>query len=603
MKKSLLALGALAVLTLPTASSCGGGGGGKGSSAVDNNNTSCRSAEKGTIVINFWHAFKNVNQKAIGDLTATFNERNKGKICVEMSSHNDYDTIFKDINSAVQAGTALPDVATTYPDHVATYQESNIVVDMKQFAFSADESVAMPKTGKDSWEDILESYRAESTNYRFTPADMTAEQGKMYSLPLNKSTEVMYYNKTFFDYWTGKTAKLKNGKTLSQIHEGFGDTLDDQIKNTGDTAKDTEYNIGPMGGLIQMYNDKGLLETKKPVEFGLKNPADINPSDPTTWWTWDDVRAVGKVVQAITKQKWNLFIETDEVTNYNKVTLANPSKSDPINILENGNLTLSYDSTSNLFVTLANQVNSYVSLNPSTATPELKFNSEEALAQYEMYETLYKEGIATVPQIIGDGTLKYATAPFTSEYLFLSVGSVAGANLNYGGAFETGTAPIPQTAGQAPKVIQQGTNITMLNKYGSVLDINNASTTSQGVVDKSKAAWEYVKFITGHEANLHFATHTTYLPTRSSVISSPEYTEYLNADSPERAALKTANLVAATGSTFTDPPFKSSGTIRSDAEIEIVNGLSSSQGMRTIISNYYQTCLKTLGITPSTEGK
>lgn len=595
MKKSLLALGALAVLTLPTASSCGGGGGG---SSGEDYNTSCRSAKKGTKVIKFWHAFKNVNQKAIGDLTAIFNKEHEGQICVEMSSHNDYDTIFEDINVAVQSGVALPDIATTYPDHVATYQESNIVVDMKQFAFSTDETVAMPKTGKDSWEDILESYRNESVNYRFNAADMAAKEGKMYSLPLNKSTEVMYYNKTFFDYWTGKTAKLKNGKTLSQIHDGFGDTLADQIHDTGDAAKDNEFNIGPMGGLIQMYNASGALETKTPVEFGLKNPADINPSDPTTWWTWDDVEKVGKIIQAITLQKYNVFTEGENVTFYKDVLLANPSKSDPIDITKTGNITLSYDSTSNLFVTLANQVNSYVSLNANTAAPELKFNSEEALAQYEMYERLYKEGIATVPQIIGDGTLKYATAPFTSEYLFLSVGSVAGANLNYGGTFETGTAPIPQTAGQAPKVIQQGTNITMLNKNGSALDITNPSTTSQSIVDKSKAAWEYVKYITGHDANLHFATNTTYLPTRTSVINSPEYVEYLNADSPERAALKTANLVAATGSTFTDPPFKSSGTIRSDAEIQIANGLSSTQGMRSIITAYYATCLKTLGITP-----
>lgn len=596
MKKKLLALSALAVLCLPSMASCGP----KDDTGSQSNDTSCKGVGKSTIVINFWHAFKNVNQKAIGDLTTKFNEANKGKICVEMSAQNDYDTIFKNITTAIQAGTGLPDIATTYPDHVATYQESNIVIDMDQYINSADETIAMPKTGNDSWEDILPSYREESQNYRFKAEDMGEGNGKTYSLPLNKSTEVMYYNKTFFDYWTGRTAKNKAGQTLSKILPDLGDTLADQIHSTGNEEADNKYNRGPLGGHIGMLNEQNIMEYKTPVEWGLKNPADIDPSDQSTWWTWSDVEQIGKIIQAITSQKYNVFAYTEALgaKKYNEVTLSNKSDADKIynQVKTRGNIALSWDSSSNLFVTLANQVNSYVSLDQN-AKPQLNFASESALNQYANFERLYDSGIVTIPTVIGDGTLKYATTPFTTEYLFLSVGSIAGAALNFGGLFETGVAPIPQASLDNPKVIQQGTNITMLNKRGSTIDITSTKEEDKKTINKTIAAWEYVKFITGHEANLHFATNTTYLPTRKSVIESEEYKQFLATDLPERKAMKIANTIAQTGATFTDPPFKNSGSIRSDAENKMKEGLTASASdMRSTITAYLEECKKTLGI-------
>lgn len=607
MKKKLLALSALAALCLPSVASCGGSKPtGSDSGSMD---TSCKSAPKGTIVVTFWHAFKNVNQKTIMELTQRFNEEHKGKVCVEMSAQNDYDTIYNQMIAVIQAGSSvpLPDIATTYPDHVASYANSNIVIDMDQYINSSDASIAMPKTGSESWEDILPSYREESTSYRFNADDMKAEKGKTYSLPLNKSTEVMYYNKTFFDYWTGKEAVTKNGEHITDIYPslGLGNKLEDQIhKPSGSVTQEQcdKFNQGAAGGLVKMIDKtdgkNGKEKYKTPVEWGLKNPADIDPSDISTWWTWDDVKTQGEIVQAITKSKYNFFKGGTVPSLYTEVQLSNPSSSDKIysNRAKNGNVLLSYDSSSNLFVTLANQVNSYVSLDQN-AKPQLKFTSKEALDQYEMYEKLYDAGIATIPGLIGDGSLKYATTPFTNEYLFLSVGSIAGANLNFGGLFETGVAPIPQASLSNAKVIQQGTNITMLNRKGSTIDITSKDPKDQAVIKKTLATWEYVKFITGHDANLEFATKTTYLPTRTSVINSKEYQAFLNSNVGERKALKVANTIAQTGATFTDPPFVNSGNIRSGSENQFIDGLSASASdMRSTITAYYEECKKTLGI-------
>lgn len=603
MKKNLLKLGAIVGLCLPAVASCGGPKpstssagpstsvegstsiGGSSSSTIGEDTSCTEAGQQGATIIRFWHALKNVNQQAIHDLTLQFNQLHRGSICVEMTAQNDYDTIFKNINNTITAQEdTFPDLATTYPDHVASYANSRAVIDMKQYR--DDPTIGM--TSED-WNDILPSYRAESVNYRFNTADVNAEEGKMYSLPLNKSTEIMYFNKTFFDYWTGKeTVKMASGQTISQIQEGkdIGDNLAANTKDpvTAGQKEADAHNRGRYGPYIQM--DGG--EWKTPAEYGLKNPADIDPTDPTTWWTWDDVEKIGQIIQVITKTKADLTEPT--LRTYNEVALANYSPNDPIDIKNTGNVTLSYDSPSNLFVTLANQANSYVRLENQTDGsfgPTYLFDEGDAADAYTQFDDLFEAGITTIPGAIGDGSLKYATNPFTSKYLFLSVGSVAGAALNSAGSFETGTAPIPQLDTKNSKVIQQGTNITMMNLKGADISLSNPGATSEAIVEKTKKTWEYVKFLTSKASNLYFATHTTYMPTRTSVINDPEYVAYLSADLAERKALQTSNKIATTNTLFTDPPFVGSGNVRSDAENVILDGLMGKQtSLRQEILNY-----------------
>lgn len=554
-------------------------------------NTAC-DGKDGSTVINFWHALNNVNQTAVFELTNRFNAAHKGDICVSMTSQTNYDNIFENIISAIKSNgnAGFPDLATTYPDHVATYAQSDAVVDMTPYA--SDSTIGYPATGDDSYNDILPNYRRESTNYRFTGADLASPEGKMYSLPLNKSTEIMYYNKTFFDYWSGKTAKMADGKTITDIHTWPGDKLEDTLRTTTTDPGKTEeqlkaLNLGEDGPYIT-YNGK----TGYPSDLGFKNPADIDPSNPATWWTWDDVRTIGEIIQIITKSK--IDPTNIDYKKYNEVILANDSNTNPSQIKERGNWSFSYDSPTNLFVTLANQVNSYVRLeddNKGGVAPNFLFNSRDARGLYKTYADLFDDGIATVPGAIGDGTLSYATTPFISSYLFLSAGSVAGAALNSSGSFETGTAPIPQYSTENAKVIQQGTNLTMMGLKSSTIG-GDAQRK-----EKAEKTWEYVKYLTSHEANLYFATHTTYMPTRTSVINSDEYKAYLNAGTAERNALKTAIAVSNNdGVLFTDPPFVGSGSVRTDSELVILDALlSSTITMEQAIQDYYNKCTDTYG--------
>lgn len=75
----------------------------------------------------------------------------------------------------------LPTITQAYPDWLLNAMDENLVVDLKPYIEN--------KTLKfDNYDDILEGFRQASTI-----------DGKIYGMPFNKSTEVLWYNKTLLD--------------------------------------------------------------------------------------------------------------------------------------------------------------------------------------------------------------------------------------------------------------------------------------------------------------------------------------------------------------------------------------------------------------------
>lgn len=539
------------------------------SSSYTNVEAKC-TGQSGETMIKFWHALNSTNLVPVTELTNKFNALHAGPggYCVETVSQTSYENIKSTMKAAIQAGTALPDLATTYADHVAEYQAGGVVVDMKPFMDAHGSTYDLPAeyavegetinmypnnyenyVRRDyNYTDILQVYRDESESYKFAPADFEEGKSKMYSLPLNKSTEVMYYNKTFFDIWTGRDDNYAAQGTRTFTVDG---------------------------------------QTGTAVQLGLKHPDSIVVSDKSTWFTWDDIETNAKIIKEITRTQ----IDPTEADPryYRDVTIAGKKFSN-----QNGNPTFSYDSVSNLFVTLANQVNSYTSLKVegNNVVPELNFNSPTALEAYGMYEDMYKNGYATLPALI-DSSFKYSTDAFNAKMLFMTVGSVAGANLNTKNDFEVGVAPIPQMDVNNPKVIQQGTNITMIAQR----DQNTGDVTNF----KQRAAFEYVKFLTSEVANLEYAMQTTYLPTRTSVLESEEYAKRLDSSKGTAAVKGVARAlnvsVNQSEAYFFDPAFVGSGTLRDNAEDVIVSGLrSTTRTLAQAIEAYYIETKTLLGI-------
>ena len=112
-------------------------------------------------------------------------------IHIEHQSAGGWGDINGQINTEIAGGNA-PNIAYCYPDHVAMYNIAKSVVILDNLIASdikiegTDEVLGLTADQK---ADFIESYYNEGLAYG---------DGYMYTMPLNKSTEVLYYDKTFF---------------------------------------------------------------------------------------------------------------------------------------------------------------------------------------------------------------------------------------------------------------------------------------------------------------------------------------------------------------------------------------------------------------------
>ena len=139
---------------------------------------------KEPVTIEFWHAMSGANGEVVESMVRTFNESigSEKNITVEPVFQGSYNDLKSKTTAAIKANQA-PVIAQSYADWVAEYLQSDAVVSLNDY-------INHETVGVDNFEDIMEAYRAENSSYG---------NGTFYSLPFNKSSEVLYYNKTFFD--------------------------------------------------------------------------------------------------------------------------------------------------------------------------------------------------------------------------------------------------------------------------------------------------------------------------------------------------------------------------------------------------------------------
>jgi len=133
-------------------------------------------------VLQFWHGMSGPNGEAVDLLIAKFNEENEFGITVEGTYQGGYGDLHTKLVAALQGGDT-PHIAQAYANNIMVYMDSEAIVQLDEYIFDS-------QVGVEDWDDILQGYREENSNY---------PDGKFYSLPFNKSTEVLYYNETFFN--------------------------------------------------------------------------------------------------------------------------------------------------------------------------------------------------------------------------------------------------------------------------------------------------------------------------------------------------------------------------------------------------------------------
>lgn len=125
--------------------------------------------------ITFWHAMSNKQEQSLTELTEKFNAENPYGITVELVNQGAYSDLQTKMMANAAADT-LPDMAQAYNNYFTDYVDKVIPLD----DFVANDYP--------DWEDILESYRIENSEY-----------GHITGVPFNKSTYLFFYNKTMFD--------------------------------------------------------------------------------------------------------------------------------------------------------------------------------------------------------------------------------------------------------------------------------------------------------------------------------------------------------------------------------------------------------------------
>lgn len=202
--------------------------------------TGCKKNKENTIV--FWHSMGKENQKVLDEIIKDF-KKLYPNLDVEHEQKGGYNELLDAIKKGIPANN-IPDMSLSYTDHVASYNGSinKPVVNLEPFikgknGFS-DEEI----------NDFVDSYWAEGQSY---------EDKGIYSLPFSKSSEVLFYNKTFFDEhklqvpnsWQEAEAVAKLVKTILYEEIEKEINADKKIKpeDKAKKIKDAQNDVYPIG--------------------------------------------------------------------------------------------------------------------------------------------------------------------------------------------------------------------------------------------------------------------------------------------------------------------------------------------------------------------
>ena len=143
------------------------------------------------VTITFTHTMGATLQSVLNNYIEEFNKIYPN-IHIEHLSAGGWSDIYGLINADI-TGDNAPNIAYCYPDHVAMYNnaQSVIVLDdlINSNATNAGTNEILGLTAAQK-ADFFESFYNEGMVYG---------DGKIYTMPMSKSTEVLYYNKTFFN--------------------------------------------------------------------------------------------------------------------------------------------------------------------------------------------------------------------------------------------------------------------------------------------------------------------------------------------------------------------------------------------------------------------
>lgn len=194
MKKRILSVLLAAVLAIGTVAMAGCGNNGTTKQAEANFDVPEGGYDGSDVTITFYHTM-GTNLSSVLDLYIEEFNKLYPNIHVEYTSVGGYDDVRDQISTEITVGNQ-PNIAYCYQDHVALYNLAKAVVTLDNLIDStvevtrADGTTEVLGLTDEQKNDFIAGYYNEGKEFG---------DGLMYTMPLSKSTEVLYYNKTFFD--------------------------------------------------------------------------------------------------------------------------------------------------------------------------------------------------------------------------------------------------------------------------------------------------------------------------------------------------------------------------------------------------------------------
>jgi len=420
------------------------------------------------VTINFYHTMGEPLRAVLDAFIVEFNKLYPN-ITVAHEQVGGYEDVRDQIKTELTVGNQ-PNIAYCYPDHVALYNVARAVVTLDDLIASNIEITREDGTKEvlgltaEQKADFIEGYYEEGKEFG---------DGKMYTLPFSKSTEVLYYNKTFFE------------------------------------------------------------------EHELKVPT-----------TWDEMEAVCAQIKAI----------------------------------DENCIPLGYDSESNWFITMCEQLGS----DYTSATGEhYQFNNDANKQFVKRFREWYQKEYVTTQEIYGAYTSGLFTAT-TGQRSYMSIGSSAGAKHQRPKAndqgeypFEVGITTIPQVNPDTPKVISQGPSVCIFK-----------DENPQEVI----ASWLFVKFLTTNvNFQAAFADASGYVPVLKSVAQHPTYADKMSkADGYDNIAYLSAKVcMEQAHAYYTSPAFNGSAKARDEVGSLIQAAFigDASAGLDALIDKVFQDAI------------
>ena len=350
--------------------------------------------------IEFWTGFGSNINDVLEPLLEDFTKLTGVKVRYE--SKGSYDNVLQAVQLSATSGK-FPNLVIGYPDHFATYVNQDIIVRLDYYFQNDVRSSFEPDDEEFEIEDFYDDYMVENQSIEFD------KDGNPYTLgvPFNKSTEVLIYNSTFFEWCAAQPAYAESifvPKTYEEVDS-----------------------VGK--AILQMLDDKAVYGKY------LMNDGTVQAEDPAN--PKDVVLNLKGIV------KWN-DSDTSHETSFKP---------------------FSYDSQANLFITSIRQNGgTYTYLDKEAHHGYVGFNSPETISALTKLKTLYDNHTFGIPADWNEA--KYGSNPFKAQKTVMTLGSSAGVSNDAptGNTFDIKAAPVPYFNADKKFVISQGANLALLDK-------------------------------------------------------------------------------------------------------------------------------------------